>query len=161
MLAARAPLSSLSSRSISCGATKSASLSLTRWSWAIVPDRAQRRAADLAHALGKLVGSGENLLGLLVEQQVVVAEMRSAHVPMEVLRLHVEREHVGQNGVDGSGNGPDRLAAEVGGRGERGGRRLTGFKVSHARHGMPHRLLVGRARPLRPGGNNGRADTLF
>src|SRR5262249_57962698 len=110
----------------------------------------QRRAADLAHALGKLVGSGENLLGLLVEQQVVVAEMRSAHVPMEVLRLHVEREHVGQNGVDGSGNGTDRLAAEVGGRGERGGRRLTGVKVSHARHGIASSVVGWANAPAPP-----------
>ena len=43
-----------------------------------VADRAERGAADLAHALGDVVGHGEDLVGLLVEQQVVVAEVRPA-----------------------------------------------------------------------------------
>ena len=55
-------------------------------------DRAQRGAADLADALGDVVGRGENLLGLLVEQQVIVAEMRAADVPMEILGLEIERK---------------------------------------------------------------------
>ena len=37
------------------------------------------------------------LLGLLVEQQMIVAEMRTADVPVEVLGLHIEREGVGQD----------------------------------------------------------------
>ena len=40
-------------------------------------DGAYRRAADLAHALGDGVGDRENLVGLLVEQQVIVAEVRA------------------------------------------------------------------------------------
>ena len=39
-----------------------------------VADRAQRRAADLAHALGDLVGHGEQLVALLVEQEVIDRE---------------------------------------------------------------------------------------
>ena len=77
MAAAIALLSATSSRSMSSGATNGSSLS----SMALVPgdvaDRAQRDAADLAHALGELVGGGEDLLGLLVEQQMVVAEVRA------------------------------------------------------------------------------------
>src|SRR5882757_8870123 len=59
-------------------------------------DGAQRGAADLAHALGDVVGRGKNLLGLLVEQQVVIPEMRPRHMPVEVLRLDVQGEKIGQ-----------------------------------------------------------------
>ena len=61
-----------------------------------VADRPDRRAADLADPLGDRIGHREDLVGLFVEQQVVVAKMRSAHVPVEVLRLQVEREDVRQ-----------------------------------------------------------------
>jgi hypothetical protein len=54
-------------------------------------DRAQRRAADLAHALGNGIDGGENLIPLLVEQQVIVAEVRAGDVPIEILGLNVER----------------------------------------------------------------------
>src|SRR5580704_18751456 len=63
-------------------------------------DGAQRGAADLAHALGKVVGGGEYLLGLLVEQQMIIAEMRAADMPMEILGLQVQRESIGQNLVE-------------------------------------------------------------
>ena len=52
-------------------------------------DRAQGRAADLAYALGDGVGGGENLFALLVEQQVIIAEVRPGYVPVEILRFHV------------------------------------------------------------------------
>ena len=43
-----------------------------------------------------VVGHGENLRGLLVEQQMVIAKMTPADMPVKVLRLHVEREYVGK-----------------------------------------------------------------
>src|SRR5262249_20568053 len=49
-----------------------------------VADRAQRGAADLAHALGDGVGGRENLLALLVEEEMIVAEVRAGYVPMEI-----------------------------------------------------------------------------
>ena len=76
-------------------------------------DRAQRRAADLAHALGDRVGNGEDLVRLLVEQQVVIAEMRPGNVPVEVLRLQVEREDVGEQHVQRGREVLGRLGAEV------------------------------------------------
>ena len=48
-----------------------------------VPDRPDRRAAELAHALRDGVGRAENLRGLLVQQQVIVAEVRSRDVPVK------------------------------------------------------------------------------
>ena len=61
-----------------------------------VADRAKSRPPDLARPFRDGVGHGEDLVGLLVQQQVVVPEMRSTHVPVEVLRLEVEREDVGE-----------------------------------------------------------------
>ena len=81
-----------------------------------VADRAQRGAADLAHALGDLVGDGENLLALLVEQQMIVAEMRAADMPMEVLGLEIERENVGEDLVELGGQFPDGSRWKIGRR---------------------------------------------
>ena len=67
-------------------------------------DGPQRGAADLAHPLGDIVGRVEDLLALLVEQQVVVAEVRPRHMPVEVLGLHVQCEHVGEQGGERAGN---------------------------------------------------------
>ena len=53
-------------------------------------------AAELAGAFGHGVGHGEDLVGLLVEQEMEVAEVRPGHVPVEVLGLKVEREGVGE-----------------------------------------------------------------
>src|SRR5262245_50383427 len=52
-------------------------------------DRAQCGAADLADALGERVGGGEDLITLLIEQQMVVAEVRPGNVPVKVLGLQV------------------------------------------------------------------------
>jgi hypothetical protein len=54
-----------------------------------VPDRSNRGAADLAHALGDVVGHRKNLAGVLIEQEVVIAKVRSAGVPMKVLGLYI------------------------------------------------------------------------
>src|SRR5262249_55978163 len=54
-----------------------------------VADRAQRGAADLADALGDRVGGGEDLIALLIEQQMVIAEVWPGNVPMKVLGLQV------------------------------------------------------------------------
>src|SRR6185312_17352038 len=62
------------------------------------------------------VGGSEELLALFVEQQVIVAEMWAAHVPVEVLRLDVEREGVGQDAVQGGGNVLGGVGAEIGRR---------------------------------------------
>ena len=42
------------------------------------------------------IDGGENLIPLLAEQQVMVAAVRAGGVPMEILGLNVEREHVGE-----------------------------------------------------------------
>ena len=59
-------------------------------------DRTQRHAADLAGTLGNRIGGREDLLALFVQQQMVVAEMRTGHMPVEILGLEVESEHIGK-----------------------------------------------------------------
>jgi hypothetical protein len=72
-------------------------------------DRAQRRAADLADAFCHRIGHRQDLCGLIVEEQVIVAEMRTGHMPMEVLRLQIEGEHIGEQGCHRTGNIPGRV----------------------------------------------------
>ena len=57
---------------------------------------------------------GVELVGLLVEQQVVVAEMRPRDVPVEVLGLQVQREHVGEQQVQRRRRCPARRLARPG-----------------------------------------------
>src|SRR5581483_8200995 len=78
-----------------------------------VSDRANRRAAQLAHALGDGVGKSEDLVRLLVQQQVIVAEMRPRHVPVKVLRLQVEGEDIGEQRVQRAREILCRLGTEV------------------------------------------------
>src|SRR6266508_6978133 len=40
-------------------------------------DRPHGRAADLADALGNVIGGGEDLVGLLVQEKMIVAEVRT------------------------------------------------------------------------------------
>ena len=61
-----------------------------------MPDGFQRGAADFANTLGDHIGHGEQLAGLLIQQRVVVAKMRAAHVPVKILRLEVDGVHIGQ-----------------------------------------------------------------
>src|SRR6476661_3738446 len=48
-------------------------------------DRAHRHSADLTDTLGNDVGGGEYLVGLFVQEKMVVAKMRARDVPVEVL----------------------------------------------------------------------------
>ena len=84
-----------------------------------VPDRAQRHAAELAHPLRDRVRSGEDLVGMLVEKEVIVAKMRPRHVPVKVLGLEVEREHVGKESIQRPRDVPHCIGLEVGRRVER------------------------------------------
>src|SRR5271166_6099798 len=57
--------------------------------------RMQCRPADLHDALRDEISRRKYLLALLIEQQMVVSEVRSRYMPMEVLRLDVKGEQVG------------------------------------------------------------------
>jgi hypothetical protein len=61
-----------------------------------VPDGSNRSPADLARALGDVVGHRKSLIGVLIEQEMVVAKVRSAGVPMKVLGLYIQGKYIGQ-----------------------------------------------------------------
>ena len=106
-------LSSRSSASMSCGVDVFGVVVRDTLQVRDLADGADRGAADLAHALGNGVGHGEDLIAVLVEQQMVIAEMRPAHVPVEILRLEVQREHVGQQRVERARNIFGRFGPEI------------------------------------------------
>jgi len=54
-----------------------------------LPDRANGCPAYLPRALGNGIRHRENLLTLVIEHQVIIAEMRPGHVPMKVFRFEV------------------------------------------------------------------------
>src|SRR4029078_11922611 len=89
-----------------------------------IADRAQCRTADLAHSLRNVVGDGEDLLGLLVEHQMIVAEMRATDMPMEILRLEIKREDIGKQRIKRAADVASGIVAKVG-RGRE--RRLAAF----------------------------------
>src|SRR5262249_32754118 len=60
-----------------------------------IADGSQCSPAKLAHAFGEHIGRGEYLVCVLVEQQMIIAEMRPTDVPVKILGLHVKREGIG------------------------------------------------------------------
>ena len=50
---------------------------------------------------------------------MIVAEVRAGHMPMEILGLQIEREHVGEQDIERAGNLRNRVGAQVGRRIER------------------------------------------
>src|SRR5262252_9210035 len=108
-----------------------------------VADRAQRGAADFAHALGDGVGGRENLLALLVEEEMIVAEVRAGYVPMEILGLQVKRKHVGEHDIERAGDLRHGVGAQIGRRIERSDPQRGGILC--CRHFVsPSDAMVGR-----------------
>src|SRR4029077_2030875 len=59
------------------------------------------------------VGHREDLRTVLIEQKVVIAEVRAAHVPVEVLRLNVKCKHVGEQFTKLARDLYDRVLTEI------------------------------------------------
>src|SRR5437773_4433579 len=64
-------------------------------------DTADSRAAYTAYTLSHDIDGRKNGIGLLVKEQVIVAEVRTGEVPVEILRLDIERERISDERVDG------------------------------------------------------------
>jgi hypothetical protein len=56
----------------------------------------QGGSTNLARAFGDSVCHRKELLTLLIEEQMIIAKIPATHVPMEILRLHVKGEDIGQ-----------------------------------------------------------------
>lgn len=68
-----------------------------------VPDRANRCAPDFANPLRNIVSYLKTLIPMLIEQEMKIPKMRTAHVPMTILRFQIQREDVGEQCIDSSG----------------------------------------------------------
>ena len=89
-------------------------------------------AAHLAHPLGDPVGHGEQLPALVIEQQVIVAKVRTRDVPVEVLGLEIEGEHVGEQAVERARDVADGLRGQTGRGVQRRRTARLGFLDVHA-----------------------------
>jgi len=78
-----------------------------------VADRMQGRAPDLANAFGDRIGRREDLVALFVQQKMIVAEMWTRHMPMKVLRLQIQSEHVGEQNIQCARNIPYGVRLEI------------------------------------------------
>ena len=57
-------------------------------------DRMQGESADLPNAFRNDVSHGEELLGVFIEKQMIIAEVMPAHMPVEIFRFQVQGEHI-------------------------------------------------------------------
>jgi hypothetical protein len=83
-----------------------------------LPDGMDRGSADLAHTLRDIVRHRKELVAVVVKQQVIVTEVWTAHMPVEVLGLDVEREDIGDEGIESPGDFTHGLRLDIGGCGE-------------------------------------------
>ena len=60
-------------------------------------DRMQRKSADFANAFRDDVCHCEELFGVFIEKQMIIAEVMPAHMPVKIFRFQVQGEHVRQN----------------------------------------------------------------
>ena len=90
-----------------------------------IADRSNGRVARLSGTLCDRIGDGEDLRGLLVEEQVIVPKIRSRDMPVEILRLQIQRITVRQDDLESFGNGHCRGFIEIGRCWNVGG---TGFR---------------------------------
>src|SRR5215216_3487591 len=81
-----------------------------------VADGMKRIPADLTSPLGNLVRHRKDLRRVFVQQQMVITEVWTAHVPMEVFRLNVKHEHIRQQLPKATGYFRDCILAESGRR---------------------------------------------
>ena len=79
-----------------------------------IADGAQRGSVNLARPFCDIVCHSENLLRLFVQEQMVVTKVMPAHVPMEVLRLQIKGEYIGQQLAECIRNLHYAVVAEIG-----------------------------------------------
>jgi hypothetical protein len=64
-----------------------------------VTDGTDGGSADLTNTLGDVIRHGEELIAVVIEQ-MVVAKMWSAHMPMKVLRLDISGKYICKQGIE-------------------------------------------------------------
>src|ERR1700690_487884 len=76
-------------------------------------DAANRRSTDATHALRQDIYYLENLVGLLIEEEMVVPKVGAGEVPVEILRFHVERESVRYQRIQRCGDSLHRFWRQI------------------------------------------------
>jgi len=79
-----------------------------------IADGMERCTTDLPSSFGDHIGHCEYLRCLFIEEQVVIAKVGTADVPMEVFRLDIKREYIGQQLPQIARDLGDRFIAEIG-----------------------------------------------
>src|ERR1700730_330311 len=59
-----------------------------------ISNRMEGRSANFTDPFGHLICHRENLFTLFVQKQMIIPKMAGAHVPVEILCLHIQRKHV-------------------------------------------------------------------
>ena len=74
----------------------------------------QSDTTNFADTLGHRIGHGEKLVGLFIEEEMIIAKMRAAHVPVEIFCLHIDGEDIGEKRVHRAGNVFRRFRGKIG-----------------------------------------------
>jgi hypothetical protein len=82
-----------------------------------IPNRVDCSCPELTRTLGDFVGHRKELFCLIVEQKMIVTEMRSAHMPMEVLGFEIKREYIRQQRLKIGFDRCDRTRVKICARG--------------------------------------------
>src|SRR5580692_1870776 len=98
-------------------------------------------------SLGDIIGHSEKLLGLFVKKQMIIAEMATAHMPMEVLRFQIKRKHIGKQTAEIAGDFLDTVTNKIGRRLEIADSGLAGNNCLLAHCSLLLRLKLSR-RPV-------------
>src|SRR5580693_4603742 len=101
----------------------------------------------LAGSLGDIIAHSENLLGLFVKKQMIIAEMATAHMPMEILRFQIKRKHIGKQTAEIAGDFFDTVTRKIGRRLEIADSVLAGTNCLLAHCSLLLRLKLSR-RPV-------------
>ncbi len=64
-----------------------------------MPNGSECRPPNFAHALCYRVSHRVKLIRVFVQQQVAIAKMRAAHMPVKILGFNVECKDIGENGI--------------------------------------------------------------
>src|ERR1700729_2042013 len=78
-----------------------------------IADGMESCAANLPSPLGDFICHGEKLVAVLVQQEMIIPEVPSAHVPVEILCFQVQREDVRQQFTECARYLRNSVAAEV------------------------------------------------
>jgi hypothetical protein len=69
-----------------------------------VSDGTDGGPTNLTNTLGDVVSHSEDLIAVIIEQKVVIPEVRTTHMPMKVLGLQVEGKYIRKQGIKCASN---------------------------------------------------------